>query len=119
VTISADQFAYILDNVVKSRIDIVRQASEEDIEATSKDVVADLKESSPKLTGKYAKGWMYDMHHAADSSPYAVIHNKAKPGLTHLLEHGHGGPAPAKAHPHIEAAYERGAFELNEKMSGS
>ena len=118
ISISPDQLAYEIDNTVKKRIEIIGQASEEDVEATAKDVVTDLKETSPKLTGKYAKGWTYDMHTAADSSPYAVVHNKAKPGLTPLLEHGHGGPAPAKAHPHIEAAYERGAEEFEGKVKG-
>lgn len=46
------------------------------------------------------------------------IHNKAKPGLTHLLEKGHGGPHPARAHPHIADAAQAGVDDLERRMNG-
>ena len=116
VTISPDEFATVIDGSVSAHMAVAKEATEEDIQATADSVVKDLKDTSPKQTGKYAKGWTSEMHHAADGSPYARIRNKAKPGLTFLLEHGHGGPHPAGAHPHIEAAYERGVAFLSERM---
>ncbi|MGL5172350.1 MAG: hypothetical protein ACRC75_00745 [Olsenella sp.] len=116
ITITPDQFATVLDGAIRAHMAVAKEATEEDIQATSDSVVKDLKDTSPKLTGKYAKGWKSDMHHAADGSPYARIHNVKKPGLTHILEHGHGGPHPAKAKPHIEAAYERGVAFMTERM---
>ena len=114
ITITPDQFATALDGAIRAHMAVAKEATEEDIQATADSVVKDLKDTSPKRTGKYAKGWKSDMHHAADGSPYASIHNVKKPGLTHLLEHGHGGPHPAKAKPHIEAAYYAGARHLLE-----
>lgn len=114
--VSADGFAEVITSSVKDRIQVIKTASEEDIQQVADSTVKDLKSTSPSMTGKYAKGWKSTMHHAADGSPYAVIANAKKPGLTHLLEHGHGGPQPAPAKPHIEAAYERGAAELTERM---
>ena len=119
ITIAPDQFATVLDGAIRAHMAVAKEATEEDIQATADSVVKDLRDTSPKQTGKYAKGWTSDMHHAADGSPYVSVHNTKKPGLTHLLEHGHGGPHPAKAHPHIEAAYERGVAFLTERMGGS
>ncbi len=119
ITITPDQFATALDGDIRAHMAMAKEATEEDIQATADSVVKDLKDTSPKQTGKYAKGWTSDMHHAADGSPYVSVHNAKKPGLTHLLEHGHGGPHPAKAHPHIEAAYERGVTFLTDRMGAS
>ena len=114
ITITPDQLQYYVNAEVARHMDVVKEASEEDVQDTADYVVAYLKDASQKLTGKYAKGWKSTMHHAADGSPFAVVHNVKKPGLTHLLEHGHGGPHPAKARPHIEAAYYAGARHLLE-----
>ncbi len=119
ITITPDQLQYYVNAEVVRHMDVVKEASEEDVQDTADYVVAYLKETSPKLTGKYAKGWTNKMHHAADGSPFAVVHNVKKSGLTHLLEHGHGGPHPAKAKPHIEAAYYAGVRHLDERMNKS
>ena len=116
ITITPEEFATVLDGAIRAHMAVAKEATEEDIQATADSVVKDLKDTSPKLTGKYAKGWTNKMHHAADGSPYNRVYNAKKPGLTHNLEHGHGGPHPAKAHPHIEAAYERGVAVLTERM---
>ena len=114
ITITPDQLQYYVNSEVARHMDVVKGASEEDMQDTADYVVAYLKDASPKRTGKYAKGWKSTMHHAADGSPFAIVHNVKKPGLTHLLEHGHGGPHPAKARPHIEGAYYDGARHLLE-----
>ena len=119
ITITPEEFATVIDGAIRAHMDVVKEASEEDVQDTADYVVAYLKETSPKLTGKYAKGWTNKMHHAADGSPFSVVHNVKKPGLTHNLEHGHGGPHPAKAHPHIEAAYYAGVRHLDERMNKS
>lgn len=67
-----------------------------------------LKIVSQKGTGKgkkghYADGWGISVVMQSASRFEFVIHNKKKPGLTHLLENGHqlrqGGRA--RAFPHI------------------
>jgi len=49
----------------------------------------------------YNKGWAVQNESVRHRSRY-VIHNKYKPGLAHLLEHGHaktnGGRVPGKVH---------------------
>ena len=79
---------------------------------------ATLKETSPKRTGKYAKGWTTEEHDTSRGFS-VVVRNKAKPGITHLLEKGHmtrkGGRT--KAIPHILPAYQK-AKRLMEEDDG-
>ena len=82
--------------------DMMRIAQE-----VAKDGVKMLKAKSPRGTGSkkghYADGWTVK---AVKTDPYSfsfVVHNKKKPGLTHLLENGHQlrGGGRARAFPHI------------------
>lgn len=57
-----------------------------------------------KVTGKYIKGWTSRKAFENSLEVRYVVYNRSKPGLTHLLEHGHAGPKPAKAYPHIKEA---------------
>ncbi|MBO0961444.1 HK97 gp10 family phage protein [Neobacillus sp. MM2021_6] len=74
---------------------------EEDLEASKKEIADDLKDelkqTSPKDTGSYRKGWR-----VKKVGNTLVVHNKTDYQLTHLLEHGHvkrgGGRVPAKVH---------------------
>lgn len=64
---------------------------------TAKRLVADLKETSPKDTGSYKKGWRIKRQRKS-----LIVHNATDYQLTHLLEHGHakrgGGRVAAKVH---------------------
>lgn len=74
----------------------------------AKDTVKTLKNTSPKKTGSYAKGWAVKQVGTA-----RVIHNKTDYQLTHLLENGHakkgGGRVAAKVH--IKPAEEKAIRE--------
>lgn len=52
-------------------------------------------------TGKYAAGWTSQVKEGRYSSQ-GIIYNRAKPGLPHLLEHGHakrgGGRTDGRVH---------------------
>ena len=45
-------------------------------------------DASRKTTGDYAKGWKVDVNRGRLGTT-VTIYNEKKPGLTHLLEHGH------------------------------
>jgi hypothetical protein len=70
----------------------------------TKEAVALLKQTSPKDTGDYAKGWT----RKKVGEDY-IIHNRTDYQLTHLLEHGHvnrdGGRTPGR--PHIRPVEEK------------
>ncbi|KOS30610.1 prophage pi2 protein 37 [Bacillus anthracis] len=90
---------------------------EEDLEVAKEEVatnlVSDLKENSPKNTGKYGKGW----RKKKDGSGF-IVYNALKPQLTHLLEKGHaqvnGGRVAAKVH--IAPAEEKAVNEFFERV---
>ena len=64
----------------------------------------ELREESPKRTGRYAKGWAWQRTgmNRKEGSVGVTLHNKSLPGLPHLLEFGHakrnGGRVPGKVH---------------------
>ena len=61
-----------------------------------------LKETSPKRTGEYAKGWTASEYLVDQFGASIKVHNKTRYMLTHLLEKGHanrnGGRTPARVH---------------------
>lgn len=69
-----NDFGHSLDDTVKKEIN-----------ATAKEAVDKLRNTSPKNTGDYARGWRSKRQ--TDGS--VVIHNATDYQLTHLLENGH------------------------------
>lgn len=109
----ADSLAIELGKLLDEYSREVRETAEKDIEAVAKETAERLKATSPKNTGKYAKGWA-----VKKNGKDIVVHNRTKPGLTHLLEKGHakvsGGRVPGKAH--IAPAEEWAAEELARRI---
>ena len=75
------QMRKLLDQVNEE----VQKAMDEGMKQTAKEAVAKLKSSSPRKTGKYARGWTTKQ---IDKNGI-VIHNAKHYQLTHLLENGH------------------------------
>lgn len=50
---------------------------------------ARLRGTSPKDSGKYARGWGYKTEKGFGGSVKVTVHNKTEYRLTHLLENGH------------------------------
>ena len=74
-----------LDDVfetVKKRVD---GATDKAITMTAKESAQKLKNTSPKRTGEYAKGWRVKKRGKHDQIVYNATHYQ----LTHLLENGH------------------------------
>ena len=68
---------------------------------TAKECAAELKRTSPRDRQKYYLGWTVKAIRGFGKSVAYTVYNRTYPGLTHLLERGHGN---AKARPHIKAA---------------
>lgn len=63
----------------------VRKSVKDGITAVSKEAVQKLRNTSPRETGSYSKGWSVKRMGDMD----AVVHNRTDYQLTHLLENGH------------------------------
>ena len=106
--VSIDELAVELTQAIAEYTEDVAVAIEAEVDATSKAVVEDIKANAPRKTGEYAKGWTRRKDQRPGSISY-TIHNRSKPQLTHLLEHGHAkkGGGRVEGRPHIRPAVDR------------
>lgn len=87
----------------------VIRATAEVIPQVAKEAVRRLKSTSPKRSGKYAKGWAVEVEKTRVSVSATVYGKSGTFQLAHLLEFGHATRngtgrmySPTPAHPHIE-----------------
>lgn len=112
---SADGFSAALMRVVSEYTDERQEKVAVAVQKAARATKAELVSNSPSLSGRYASGWR--MRSARKTfGARASVFNAKSPGLTHLLEKGHGGPHPAGPHVHIEPAYEAGRRVIDEEM---
>ncbi len=112
--VNVDKLAGEIVLAIQTYTQDVSEAVDEAARETAKAIAADLRETSPKDTGEYAKGWT-----ARKEGPGRyVVYNKKKPQLTHLLEHGHAKSSGGRVEgrPHIKPAEERHVPQLERKI---
>jgi len=88
-------------------------------EKVGKAAVKQLKQTSPKKTGKYAKSWTMSTEKEIGQPHKRIIHAKAPHyRLTHLLEHGHAkrGGGRVEGKPHIRPAEEEVIREFTREV---
>ena len=107
--ISVDQLAAeIAKGLAEYSQDVVEKVNVSS-EKVGKAAVKQLKQTSPKKTGKYAKSWTMKTEKAIGQPHTRIIHAKAPHyRLTHLLEYGHAkvGGGRVEGRPHIRPAEE-------------
>lgn len=97
--------------------DIQEGISEEAI-SNSKQAVADLKKTSPKKSGKYARGWTVNTKKGRGQIS-CTVWNAKEWRLTHLLENGHinrDGKTRTKAIPHIKPVEKKYVSEYEKNV---
>ncbi|WP_124728806.1 HK97 gp10 family phage protein [Staphylospora marina] len=106
-----------LSNEIIRALEAYTEEVSEELEKAKEDVaketVRELRKTSPKLTGDYARGWRTKKVGSAQ-----VIYNATDYQLTHLLEHGHakrgGGRVPGI--PHIQPAEQKAIKEYTKRV---
>lgn len=85
-----------LNQVTSQLNEILNEYSMEVVRATNKaeatvakEAASKLKNTSPKKTGKYARGWTVKKDKGTAGIETYIVHNKTNYQLTHLLERGH------------------------------
>ena len=116
--IKVDQLAKTINDFLEEYQDVVEEALVEAVDRTAADTVQDLKNTSPKDTGAYAKGWTQTKEKGSARQYGKIVYNKPHYRLTHLLEYGHakvnGGCVAAR--PHIAAAETRAIDDFERRL---
>lgn len=96
----------------------VEKSTEEIIKEVAKEAAKKLRDTSPRKTGKYAKGWGVSMEGGRITKTAIVYGKKNTYPLAHLLEHGHakkGGGRVAPI-PHIKPVEEWAVKETEKRL---
>lgn len=105
----ADTIKKELDDLEEDTIDKVKKA----VQDAADTAVKDLKATSPRRTGKYAKSWTQRKVKETSSEKEIVVHAR-RYQLTHLLENGHAKRGGGRVSPrvHIKPVEEKISEEL-------
>lgn len=67
----------------------LKRATNNAMDVVAKEAVAKLKNTSPKKTGDYARGWGVHRERGSGGINTVTVRNRTDYQLTHLLENGH------------------------------
>lgn len=117
-TVSIDDMAEVISQELESYRKEVVDALKKDVKAVAKETVQTLKDTSPKRTGEYAKGWKNKITEDSRDDIQSVVYNAKKPSLAHLLENGHAKVTGGRVEgiPHIRPAAEQAEKELEGRV---
>lgn len=117
-TIKIDDMTDAIMKELKQYSDDLNEEIKVDTLKVAKETVKQLKLTSPKKTGAYARSWSQKESVKGERVSKRVIYNKEHYQLTHLLEKGHakvkGGRV--EGHPHIKPAEEKAIKELEDEI---
>lgn len=75
--------------ILQEEQDRIERLTQESLETASKEAVDELKQTSPKSSGAYAKGWKVKKEKNVLGVVKFTVHNQDHHSLTHLLNNGH------------------------------
>jgi len=118
--ISIDKLGSTIQEIMEEYQQDVTEKVKEVLPKVGKEAVKELKKTSPKKTGKYAKGWKTKVEEARLGTT-VTVYNADRYQLTHLLEKGHasrsGGRVSGK--PHIKPAEENASKNAIDELKRS
>lgn len=117
VKVRPEQLGDAVDKILTEYFDGIETESTRLVAEVAAETAAKLQVTSPKDTGKYAKGWRVKQGKKAKARNEVEIYN-TRYQLTHLLEHGHVKVVHGHvlgftaARPHIAAAEQEAINKL-------
>ena len=116
--ISVSDLARAVNEAMSEYRDLTEQALRSAVTEVAKETKDIAKENSPSLSGRYKKGWATKKTTDASGQISVTVYNRARPGLTHLLEKGHAkrGGGRVSGIPHIAPAEEHAVSELEARI---
>lgn len=113
----SDQLTKIFEQYGRQASEAVEKAAKK----TGRDTVKELKQTSPKRYGDYAKSWTTKTKKSNGRLVSVTVYNKEHYRLTHLLENGHvikngsGTYGRVNGRKHIQPAEQNGIKEFEEQ----
>ena len=116
-TVSVSGMASAINEILEDYADLADDTMRKAVKKSAKTVKDEISANAPARTGKYAKSWKTQTT-KSDSHALEITVYSGKPGLPHLLEHGHAkrNGGRTKAIPHIAPAEELGAEQLEQDI---
>ncbi len=107
--IKPEMFAQAVKQYLEIYVEDIGEAVEETSNQIGKEAKEELKQTSPKKTGRYSKGWTVKKDRKNKSYYTVKVWNRTDYQLTHLLEFGHAtrNGGRTKAIPHIRPVEEK------------
>ena len=115
--VKVDDLAATVEKTLSDYTEDVNDIVKQEIKDAGKEAAKELKEKSPRCTGKYAKGWRSTVRKESAVGAEVVVHNKIY-RLTHLLEKGHAkrGGGRVAGIPHIAPVEEEITGKLSDEI---
>ena len=117
-TIKPENLTQTLKNYLENYVEDISEVVEETSTQIGKEARDELKQTSPKRTGKYAKGWTVKKDRKSKNYYTVKVWNKTDYQLTHLLEFGHAtrNGSRTKPIPHIRPVEEKYKQEFEKEL---
>lgn len=121
IKIGPENMAAAVGKIMSEYTSGVATTMKDAIKETGKETVKQLRKTSPKRTGEYAKGWKQKVLFENSHEIRLKVYNKDRYRLTHLLENGHRASGinhktDVSAHPHIQSAADAAADKVMLKI---
>jgi hypothetical protein len=123
VKTNVDGLAQAIQKTLADYEGVTIESMKSAVDKASKEAVRELKSSSPKRNGAYARSWTSEKKKLVNKYAYEkTVYNKDHYRLTHLLEKGHrvvgakNGRTWVDARPHIEKVEQKAVETLVNEM---
>lgn len=116
--IRADELAQAIGAEIGEYFDEISSDVKAAVSQTARECMEEIKQKSPKKTGKYRKSWTITEAYNKRGTIRLIVHNKKYYRLTHLLENGHAkrGGGRVDGIPHIAPAEQHAEEKLIKKV---
>ena len=118
-TVTVDEMLEAVQDVLGGYVEEVTEAVNRAAVSTALSTRDELRKTSPRRTGNYARSWTETTTENERNGLYtATVHNKKHYRLTHLLEYGHAlvSGGRARAFPHIKPAEQKAIKQFTQKV---
>lgn len=85
----AETISVQMRKILDAYEDRVKNVYEASVSRVSREAVQRLRNTSPKKSGSYARGWSLKKVKSRANVTDVIVHNRTDYQLTHLLENGH------------------------------